>query len=103
MSEITYILENSSAKMKRRYYVGKTKNLKRRLKEHLKDRYKNYRLIYFFCSRIQVERELKKFGVTRFLELSEMDKFEILNVFVFIKSKSENSESSRTQRDLGEI
>ena len=83
---ITYILENPLAKTKRRYYVGKSKNLKRRLKEHLRDRYKNYRLIYFFCSKIQVEGELKRFGVTRFLELSEIDKFEILEAFVFIKT-----------------
>lgn len=85
--ETTYILENPKNKTKRRYYVGKSKNLKRRLKEHLKDRYKNYRLIYFFCNRIQVESELKKFGVTRFLELSEIDKFNILEAFVFIKLK----------------
>ena len=55
--------------------------------EHKKDAYKNYRLIYFFCSKVQVERELKKFGVTRFLELNEIDKFEVLNAFVFIKQK----------------
>ena len=88
---ITYILENPNAKTKRRYYVGKSKNLKRRLKEHLKDRCKNYCLIYFFCSKIQVESELKRFGVTRFLELNEMEKFEILEAFVFIKLKIKNN------------
>ena len=85
--QVTYILENKNAKTKRRYYVGRTNSIRRRLKEHQKDAYKNYRLIYLFYSKAQVERELKKFGVTRFLELNEMDKFEILNAFVFIKSK----------------
>ena len=85
--EATYILENPSAKARRKYYVGKTKFLKRRMKEHKKDAYKKYFLIYIFYSVVQVENELKKFGVTKFMELSEIDKFKILNSFVFIKLK----------------
>ncbi len=85
--ECTYILENPSVKARRRYYVGRTKFIKRRLKEHKRDARKNYRLIYLFFNTVQVEYELKKFGVTKFLELSEIDKFEILNAFVLIKTK----------------
>ena len=94
--EVTYILENKNAKAKRRYYVGRTNSIKRRLKEHQKDAYKNYRLIYLFYSTVQVERELKKFGVTKFLELNEIIKFRILNAFVFIKTQKTKNERWNT-------
>ena len=83
--EATYILENSEAHKQRRYYVGRTINLKRRLKEHKKDKYKNYKLVYIFYASSQVEKELKKFGVTKFMNLSEFERFKLMNMFVKIK------------------
>jgi predicted GIY-YIG superfamily endonuclease len=83
--QLTYILENFEAHKQRRYYVGRTINLKRRLKEHKKDKYKNYKLVYVFYANLQVEKELKKFGVTKFMNLSEFEKFELLEMFVEIK------------------
>lgn len=84
--QLTYILENFVAHKQRRYYVGRTINLKRRLKEHKKDKYKNYKLVYVFYASLQVEKELKKFGVTKFMNLNESEKFEIMNMFVRIKA-----------------
>ena len=63
------------------------------MKEHKKDAYKKYFLIYIFYSVVQVENELKKFGVTKFMGLSEIDKFKILNSFVIIKSLKRSSKS----------
>lgn len=56
---ITYILE-----YKNKYYCGKTNNLNRRLKEHSKDKWKNYRLVYNVLG--DHEKKIKSFGVERF-------------------------------------
>ena len=84
--QLTYVLENLKALKQRRYYVGRTINLKRRLKEHKKDKYKNYKLVYIFYASLQVEKELKKFGATKFMnQLSEKERFDLLGMFVKIK------------------
>lgn len=84
--QLTYILENLEAHKQRRYYVGRTINLKRRIKEHKRDKYKNYKLVYVFYASLQVEKELKKFGVTKFINiLSEEERFNLLEMFVKIK------------------
>lgn len=57
---VTYILKDSNDK----YYCGKTNNLERRLKEHSKDKWKNYTLIYEILG--DHEKKIKSFGVERF-------------------------------------
>jgi len=57
-----YVLKKKGSKM---LYVGSTNNLKRRLKEHLSDKWKNYRFVYcevYICEADarQRERVLKK-------------------------------------------
>lgn len=66
------------AKLQRRFYVGRTIDLQRRMKEHSKDRYKDYVLIWYVYG--QYEKKVKKFGAVLFVEclregiLSETEK-----------------------------
>ena len=62
----TYILERKDAKLQRRFYVGRTINIERRMKEHSKDRYKDYVLIWYVYG--QMEKKVKKFGAVLFVE-----------------------------------
>ena len=62
----TYILERKDAKLQRRFYVGRTIDLKRRMKEHKKDRYKDYVLIWSVYG--QYEKKVKKMGAVIFVE-----------------------------------
>ena len=66
---ITYILENSNVRKEgqgtRRYYVGRTTDLERRLTEHKKDGRQNYKLVWFVEG--NYEAKIKKFGATLFM------------------------------------
>ena len=84
--QVTYVLEDINALKGRRYYVGRTNNMSRRMKEHAKDNYKKYVLVYMFLSVVQVEHELKHFGVTKFMNMPDIVKFRLLNMFVSIKT-----------------
>ena len=63
----TYVLENPNALPQRRYYVGRTNNITRRMNEHLRDKYKNYKLIWFIEG--NYERKIKDWGATRWMEI----------------------------------
>lgn len=69
--EVTYILRRPDVSYRRSFYIGRTNNLERRLKEHLKDRYKAYRLIWYIEG--NYEKKFKKFGATKLVELIKMD------------------------------
>ena len=71
----TYILENQNVPKKgqgtRRYYIGFTRDLDRRMQEHTKDRRKNYKLMWYIEG--NYEYKFKKFGATKFVELIKLD------------------------------
>ena len=66
----TYILERQGSKIKgqgvRRFYVGRTIDLERRLKEHQKDGRQNYKLVWWVEGNF--ESKIKKFGAVIFME-----------------------------------
>ena len=64
--DYTYILERLDAKSQRRFYVGRTNDIARRLVEHSRDRYSSYKLIWYFYGNL--EAKIKKFGATMFVE-----------------------------------
>ena len=69
---VTYILENKNFQKEgqgaRRYYIGRTTNLDRRMKEHLKDGRICYNVVFLHFG--DIEKQLKKFGATKFMNLS---------------------------------
>lgn len=69
----TYILERIESKLQRRFYVGYTKDLRRRMKEHTKDRRKNYKLIWVVDGNF--EKVIKKCGAVLFVECLREGKF----------------------------
>ena len=69
----TYILERLESKLQRRFYVGYTKDLRRRMKEHLKDRRKNYKLIWVVDGNF--EKTIKKCGAVLFVECLREGRF----------------------------
>lgn len=69
----TYILERVESKLQRRFYVGYTKDLRRRMKEHLKDRRKNYKLIWVVDGNF--EKVIKKCGAVLFVECLREGRF----------------------------
>ena len=58
----TYIMKHQNAD---KYYVGKTINVERRMKEHKTDRWSNYSLIW--CVKGDQEQKIKFFDVKRFI------------------------------------
>ena len=68
--QITYILENINVRDKgqgtRRFYVGRTISLKRRLREHQKDGRHNYKLVWW--TEGNFETKIKKFGAVLFVK-----------------------------------
>lgn len=56
----------------RRYYIGRTTRLEKRMREHHKDGRGNYHLVFLYFG--DIEKPLKKFGATKFMDLSEKDK-----------------------------
>lgn len=64
---LTYILENRSYQ-RRRYYVGYTENLERRLKEHGKEgMYKKHLLVWYIEGNF--EKFIKNTGITLFMDI----------------------------------
>ena len=86
----TYILERKEAKMQRRFYVGRTNNLERRMKEHQKDRYKDYVLIWSVYG--QFEKSLKNFGATKFMALEDWDRKNLVFAFNLIRRLKKKNE-----------
>ena len=64
MMRVTYILKHRTKQL---FYCGVTENLKRRMHEHSKDRWKNYVLLYVFNG--NYEKEVKRAGVRTITDL----------------------------------
>lgn len=58
----TYILKRGY-----KYYCGKTANLEHRMKEHAKDRWQHYELVYTFED--DFEKQIKRAGVESIVNL----------------------------------
>ena len=94
-SQITYILENMDAKIGRRFYIGRTISLERRMKEHQKDGRQNYRLVFSWFGNI--EKELKGFGAVRFMALSEWDRQCVCAFYTGIKRIKNKNGNKKTE------
>ena len=67
--DFTYILERDDFSIgagSRRFYVGRTNDINRRMKEHSEDNYKNYHLVWKVYG--NYEAKIKKFGASVFVE-----------------------------------
>lgn len=72
---LTYILEDKNQREDgqgaRHYYIGRTTRLNKRMQEHQKDGRKNYKVVFLYFA--DIEKQLKKFGATKFMNLSYED------------------------------
>ena len=91
---VTYILENKALKRvgqgARRYYIGRTTRLEKRMQEHQKDGRGKYIIVFFYIG--DIEKQLKRFGATKFMNLSEEDKLCLTDSIMNIKRLKKNAD-----------